>query len=109
MANARMKCLVGLSRFILISSRLASFRAKDGGAEGSRTPDLLIANETLYQLSYDPIQLNCNCLQREIQRRDFQLLRGFSRASGSNIGNIRLNRKNILKHFRQFLPAELGR
>ena len=27
----------------------------DGGAEGSRTPDLLIANETLYQLSYDPI------------------------------------------------------
>ena len=25
-----------------------------GGAMGSRTPDLLIANETLYQLSYDP-------------------------------------------------------
>ena len=23
---------------------------------GSRTPDLLIANEMLYQLSYDPIQ-----------------------------------------------------
>src|SRR5882762_624164 len=39
----------------LRSSRLMSFRAKDGGAEGSRTPDLLIANETLYQLSYDPI------------------------------------------------------
>jgi hypothetical protein len=30
--------------------------SEDGGAEGSRTPDLLIANETLYQLSYDPIQ-----------------------------------------------------
>ena len=29
---------------------------QNGGAEGSRTPDLLIANETLYQLSYDPIQ-----------------------------------------------------
>ena len=27
---------------------------RDGGAEGIRTPDLLIANETLYQLSYDP-------------------------------------------------------
>ena len=27
---------------------------KTGGAEGIRTPDLLIANETLYQLSYDP-------------------------------------------------------
>ena len=26
----------------------------NGGAKGSRTPDLLIANETLYQLSYDP-------------------------------------------------------
>ena len=29
---------------------------KAGGAEGRRTPDLLIANETLYQLSYDPDQ-----------------------------------------------------
>src|SRR3954463_14399017 len=27
----------------------------DGGGKGSRTPDLLIANETLYQLSYTPI------------------------------------------------------
>jgi len=35
----------------------------DGGAEGSRTPDLLIANETLYQLSYDPNQFNLNDLQ----------------------------------------------
>ena len=26
-------------------------------SRGSRTPDLLIANETLYQLSYDPIHL----------------------------------------------------
>src|SRR5713101_5102075 len=38
----------------LSSEPLRWFRAKDGGAEGSRTPDLLIANETLYQLSYDP-------------------------------------------------------
>lgn len=28
---------------------------KDGGADRNRTCDLLIANETLYQLSYDPI------------------------------------------------------
>jgi hypothetical protein len=27
---------------------------ENGGAEGSRTPDLLIANEALYQLSYGP-------------------------------------------------------
>ena len=38
-------------RKLLIERRLKS----NGGAEGSRTPDLLIANETLYQLSYDPI------------------------------------------------------
>ena len=30
------------------------FLGKDGGVEGDRTPDLLIANETLYQLSYNP-------------------------------------------------------
>ena len=28
--------------------------AGDGGAEGNRTPDLLIANEALSQLSYSP-------------------------------------------------------
>ena len=41
----------------------AALRAKAGGAEGSRTPDLLIANETLYQLSYDPIKFSVNDLQ----------------------------------------------
>jgi hypothetical protein len=35
-----------------LSQPLTGFQ--NGGAEGSRTPDLLIANETLYQLSYDP-------------------------------------------------------
>jgi hypothetical protein len=29
----------------------------NGGAEGIRTPDLLIANQPLYQLSYDPIHV----------------------------------------------------
>ena len=29
-------------------------REGDGGAEGNRTPDLVIANDALYQLSYDP-------------------------------------------------------
>ena len=34
-----------------------------GGVEGDRTPDLLIANETLYQLSYNPIHRTINfCL-----------------------------------------------
>jgi hypothetical protein len=35
-----------------------------GGAEGSRTPDLLIANETLYQLSYDPSRSSKNPLKK---------------------------------------------
>ena len=30
-----------------------------GGAEGIRTPGLLIANETLYQLSYTPTKKSC--------------------------------------------------
>jgi hypothetical protein len=30
-------------------------KREDGGADRNRTCDLLIANETLYQLSYDPI------------------------------------------------------
>ena len=34
----------------------AALAAKVGGAEGSRTPDLLIANEALSQLSYGPRQ-----------------------------------------------------
>src|SRR5699024_11809456 len=28
------------------------------GAKGNRTPDLLIANETLYQLSYSPLRFS---------------------------------------------------
>ena len=30
------------------------YSAAPGGAEGSRTPDLVIANDALYQLSYGP-------------------------------------------------------
>src|SRR6266480_88884 len=39
--------------------------AKTGG-KGIRTPDLLIANETLYQLSYTPKALNISTLSAEI-------------------------------------------
>ena len=34
----------------------------DGGADRNRTCDLLIANETLCQLSYDPIQFKNSSL-----------------------------------------------
>ena len=40
---------------------------------GSRTPDLLIANEMLYQLSYDPIQ-NGSAEVVEFLGRDLILL-----------------------------------
>ena len=50
---------------------------EDGGAEGSRTPDLLIANETLYQLSYDPNQFYTNDLRLHFSLPNFQLVRGF--------------------------------
>ena len=46
-----------LEHEVFIALGCLTTSARDGGAEGSRTPDLLIANETLYQLSYDPIQL----------------------------------------------------
>ena len=49
---------------------------KHGGAEGSRTPDLLIANETLYQLSYDPseqVHFNWNCVMRKHKRGEIDL------------------------------------
>src|SRR5437764_9426006 len=50
--KARLRpAVAGLQRDSL-RSRLTT-RAKTGG-KGIRTPDLLIANETLYQLSYTP-------------------------------------------------------
>src|SRR5258706_9859699 len=33
----------------------ASKKVATGGAEGNRTPDLVIANDALYQLSYGPV------------------------------------------------------
>ncbi len=39
-------------------TRCASLNQLDGGADRTRTCDLLIANETLYQLSYDPNQFS---------------------------------------------------
>ena len=40
-------------------------RAKTGGADRARTCDLLIANETLYQLSYDPIHVSRKQLRQK--------------------------------------------
>ena len=48
--------------------------AKAGGADRNRTCDLLIANETLYQLSYDPNQFFANLLRLKSFGDDFELL-----------------------------------
>ena len=58
-------------RFGFIRSGAGNIRGKDGGADRIRTCDLLIANETLYQLSYDPISLKVNCLQLKSFGGDF--------------------------------------
>jgi hypothetical protein len=52
-------------------------RFQNGGAEGIRTPDLLIANETLYQLSYDPNPFNHETLRLENERAIFLTLAVF--------------------------------
>src|SRR5215471_17616397 len=39
------------------AQRSAGFQGFFGGAEGGRTPDLLIANEALSQLSYGPAKM----------------------------------------------------
>ena len=46
----------------------------DGGAEEDRTPDLLIANETLYQLSYDPIQLKNHSSEMGWRKSNFLVM-----------------------------------
>ena len=47
----------------------------DGGDKGSRTPDLLNAIETLYQLSYIPKKENAHMLSKYMaERKCFRLI-----------------------------------
>ena len=55
----------------LPSCRSRTFSGLDGGADRNRTCDLLIANETLYQLSYDPNQLTIKRLRRKSLHANF--------------------------------------
>ncbi len=72
----------GASEGTTLRYKCQGFRAKDGGADRNRTCDLLIANETLYQLSYDPIQLLCKLLQYNTSETEFELLRRVLRTCG---------------------------
>ena len=46
------------TRLSLAATAQPSSIKLDGGAEGDRTPDLVIANDALSQLSYSPCQIN---------------------------------------------------
>ncbi len=72
----------------------------DGGAEGNRTPDLVIANDALSQLSYSPIRkAGSKCLAGQKSRRacrklptqgkDLTERAGFSRKNLRRSGNSR--------------------
>ena len=65
--------------FILISPKLLTLPAfpRVRGGKGSRTPDLLIANETLYQLSYAPNGVHSNLYQRTLKPRHGRLAEAF--------------------------------
>jgi hypothetical protein len=65
------------------STRVYVFCA--GGAEGGRTPDLLIANEALSQLSYGPA-LSCGARQVESAAR----ARGVVFQTGKNLQKVSL-------------------
>jgi len=62
----------------------------------------MVANETLYQLSYDPINLPCKHLQHKCLGSNLLLLHRFSITKGYNIGNIRSDCKQIIEYFRHF-------
>jgi hypothetical protein len=64
----------GRSRCGLWCEVVHGFAAEVGGADRIRTCDLLIANETLYQLSYDPIQFFANPLQLKSFGDDLKIL-----------------------------------
>jgi hypothetical protein len=77
----------------------------DGGAEGSRTPDLLIANEALYQLSYDPIHLLARCYREEFKSR----ICSFYAASLAGTMEIMYRTTQIATSFRHDSPASTER
>ena len=49
---------------------------RTGGADRDRTCDLLIANETLYQLSYDPTQNREELTKVSLRRTQAEILDG---------------------------------
>ena len=65
--------------------------SENGGREGIRTPDPLLAKQVLSQLSYTPI----NCLPQYIF---YDLRRNFNRHRTRKFRNSRNNNGNILRN-----------
>ena len=49
---------------VVATKRQSLMKRNGGGAEGNRTPDLLIANEALSHLSYSPVPPGADIAQR---------------------------------------------
>jgi hypothetical protein len=56
----------------------AVLQAKNGGANRNRTCDLLIANETLYQLSYDPTLPDREMIATNVRAAQLQTWPGYA-------------------------------
>jgi hypothetical protein len=52
---------------------IAASPTLSGGAEGSRTPDLLIANEVFYQLNYGPSSIFPTLNDLQENRKQYSL------------------------------------
>jgi hypothetical protein len=55
LSDCRTRCGKNKIKAVGLKTRLTTAR-EFGGREGARTPDLLVANEALSQLSYTPIE-----------------------------------------------------
>ena len=85
-----------------------------GGGEGIRTPDLLVANEALYQLSYTPNRgQGLLVTDGPIATNFFEVTTAGNRGAKPAGGSLQSSRhslsKTTLKNFAQFRLAQLNR
>jgi len=73
-------------------------RSAVGGAEGDRTPDLIIANDALSQLSYSPVRRMAHlwgaamaCQAACTQRRGFRTPHSLGRPASQPLGAMRFD------------------
>ena len=77
------------------------YREVPGGAERNRTADLLIANETLYQLSYDPIHQRRALLCRKSAFNQAEVLTRLSERGGIPLSGFFFASADPNRHYRR--------